>query len=75
MSAKGRAPKMTDSEIVELLETTDEWAGRPFTHTTELEERTDMTRQGLRQRLEKLVKEREEIKRHKPSRDVIYWIS
>jgi len=64
---------MTDEELVRLLETTEEWAGRPFTDVTELADRIDMTRQGVRQRLESLVEEREGIKRHKPSRDVIYW--
>jgi len=64
---------MSDDELIHQLETTEEWAGRPFTDTTELAERVGMTRQAVRQRLQKLVHEHEEIKRHKPSRDVIYW--
>jgi len=64
---------MSDAELVQLLDTTEEWAGRPFTDATELADHTDLTRQAIRQRLEKLVKKRERIKRHKPSRDVIYW--
>lgn len=64
---------MTDGELIELLDTAEEWAGRPFTHTTELAEESDMSRQAIRERLEALVDEEEEIKRHKPSRDVIYW--
>lgn len=73
MSAQGRLPKMTDEEIVRLLDNTEEWAGRPFTDATELSDKTGITRQGIRQRIEKLVDNRERIKRHKPSRDVIYW--
>jgi len=64
---------MTDGELVQLLETTEEWAGRPFTDAKELSEKAGMSRQGVRQRLEKLVECYEHIKRHKPSRDVIYW--
>lgn len=64
---------MTDAELVKLLKTTEEWAGRPFTDTIELSKRASMSRQGVRQRLEKLVEERSDVKRHKPSRDVIYW--
>lgn len=73
MSSKGRSPKMTDSQLIELLETTDQWADRPFTDAKELSERVGMSRQGVRQRLEELVEEHQHIKRHKPSRDVIYW--
>ena len=73
MSSKGRSPKMSDRELIRLLETTDEWAGRPFTDTVELAGQTDLTRQAVRQRLEALVQEHDHIKRHKPSRDVIYW--
>ena len=65
---------MTDDELVRLLDQTDEWAGRPFTDAKEIAERVDMTRQGVRQRLEKLVDKHDDVKRHKPSRDVIYWL-
>jgi len=73
MSSKGRSPKVTDDDLVQLLETTEEWAGRPFTDTKEVSDRVEISRQGVRQRLEKLVEEYDHIKRHKPSRDVIYW--
>jgi hypothetical protein len=73
MSSKGRSPKMTDRELIRLLKTTEDWAGRPFTDAKELSEQAGMSRQGVRQRLEKLVDECEQVKRHKPSRDVIYW--
>jgi len=64
---------MSDKQLIQLLETTEEWAGRPFTDAKEVSSQVDMSRQGTRQRLESLVEEYEHIKRHKPSRDVIYW--
>lgn len=64
---------MTDRELIQLLETTETWAGRPFTDAKELSEQAGMSRQGVRQRLEKLVEKHDHIRRHKPSRDVIYW--
>ena len=72
MSTRGRDPAMSDGELVELIANCDEWAGRPFTDATELAGHVDMTRQGVRHRLEQLVEDGK-VKRHKPSRDVIYW--
>jgi DNA-binding Lrp family transcriptional regulator len=63
---------MSDTDLIRMIQESEEWAGRPFTSANELAERVDMTRQGVRQRLEQLV-DNGEIKRHKPSRDVIYW--
>ena len=64
---------MTDDELIDLLKRSEEWADRPFTHATELAEETDITRQGIRERLENLVEKTENVKRYKPSRDVIYY--
>lgn len=64
---------MSDEELYEEVASAESWAGRPFTHASELAERVDLTRQGVRQRLEDLVDEREDIERYKPSRDVIYY--
>lgn len=73
MGGRGKSTKMTDGELIELLKSTETWADRPFTDANELSDKGDMSRQAVRQRLEKLVEEHEHIKRHKPSRDVIYW--
>jgi predicted ArsR family transcriptional regulator len=74
MCASGKFQKMSDEEIIEILETANSWAGRPFTSAHEIADRTDMTRQAVRERLEDLVTEKEDVKRYKPSRDVIYWM-
>jgi hypothetical protein len=75
MCASRQVRKMSDEQLLELLATTEEWAGRPFTSAREIaaQSDSDISRQGARQRLEQLVDQRDEIRRYKPSRDVIYW--
>jgi predicted transcriptional regulator len=63
---------MSDDKLIELIESSEEWTGRPFTHAQEIAKEVDMTRQAVRYRLEEMV-EQGELRRYKPSRDVIYW--
>lgn len=73
MATKGRDPIMTDAELVTLLETTEDWAGRPFTSAPELAERVDISRQAVHSRLQELV-EQGVVRKYKPGRGAIYWI-
>jgi predicted transcriptional regulator len=63
---------MTDSELLELIETSDEWAGRPFTSAPELADRVDITRQAIHNRLQSLVDEGK-IQKYKSGQSAIYW--
>ena len=65
---------MTDDELYHEVATAESWAGRPFTHASEVAERVGLTRQAVRQRLEDLVETHEDLHRYKPARDVIYYV-
>jgi DNA-binding IclR family transcriptional regulator len=72
MAASGRKPKMSDDELVELVRTSDDWAGRPFTTAPELADRVGMSRQGVHRRLQTLVKEGR-IEKYKSGQSAVYW--
>jgi transposase len=76
MSSRGRAPSMTDEELLEMLQSTDEWADRPFTSAPEIAEQSDVeyTRQAVHERLQKLVKQVDSVRKYKPGRSAIYWV-
>jgi len=65
---------MSDKEILELVASCADWADRPVTTATEIQERVDanVTRQAVHRRLQKLCDEGE-IERHKPGQATIWW--
>jgi len=67
---------MSDDEFLELLQSTDEWAGRPFTSAPEIAERPDVqyTRQAVHERLQTLVQQEDSVRKYKPGRSAIYWV-
>jgi DNA-binding Lrp family transcriptional regulator len=66
---------MSDTEILELVATCDNWADRPVTTATEIQEMVDasVTRQAVHRRLQKLSDEGR-IERHKPGQATIWWV-
>jgi biotin operon repressor len=64
---------MTDEELIELLRTAEEWAGRPFTSAPELSEKVGLSRQAVHQRLQQVVDEHRNIRKYKPGQSAIYW--
>jgi len=74
MATKGRDPTVSDSELYELLATTEDWAGRPFTSAPELAERVNISRQAVHRRLQDLVEGRPDVRKYKPGRSAIYWV-
>jgi len=72
MPAKGRQPNVSDSEILELIQTSQEWLGRPFVTASELADRLDMSRQGVHRRLQNLA-DNGDIRKYKPGRAAIWW--
>jgi len=69
-----RGRKMSDEQLYQLIQTTEEWADRPFTTAPELAEQTEVTRQAVHSRLQNLLDERENLRKYKPGRAAIYWI-
>jgi predicted ArsR family transcriptional regulator len=65
---------MSDEEIIELVETCDEWTDndRPVTTASELAERLDVSRQAVHKRLQSLVDEGK-MQKYKPGRSAIWW--
>jgi response regulator of citrate/malate metabolism len=63
---------MSDSELVELVDTCEAWGNKPFTTAPELSEKVGMSRWGVQKRLEALV-ENGEIRKYKPGQAAIYW--
>jgi len=65
---------MTDTEILELVATCDDWADRPVTTATEIQEmvEADVTRQAVHRRLQKLHDEGS-IRRHKAGQATLWW--
>jgi len=67
---------MSDEELLEILQSADEWAGRPFTSAPEIAERPDVqyTRQAVHERLQRLVDNEDCVRKYKPGRSAIYWV-
>jgi len=63
---------MTDAEIQELVATSEEWSGKPFTTAPELAEKIGMSRQGVHSRLQTLVEEGR-IEKYRPGQSAVYW--
>lgn len=63
---------MTDEQLIELVDTCDEWADRPVATASEIAEMLNVTRQAVHKRLEQLH-ERGEIRKYKPGRSAVWW--
>lgn len=72
MGTRGPEPVMSDEELLHLVDTAEDWAGRPFTTAPELAEKIGISRQAVHERLQTLVDEGK-IQKYKPGQSAIYW--
>lgn len=64
---------MTDEELLNLIRTSEDWSGRPFTSAPELATKIGLSRQAVHSRLQQLVEEYDEVKKYKPGQSAVYW--
>jgi len=64
---------MTDSELVELVDTCEAWGNKPFTTAPELSDKVGMSRWGVQKRLESLV-EADTVEKYTAGQAAIYWV-
>lgn len=71
--SRGPDPSISDDELIDIVERSDHYWGRPFVTANEIAEQVNMSRQGVHRRLEKLH-EKGDIRKYKAGRGVIWWI-
>jgi predicted transcriptional regulator len=72
MADTNRNKKMSDDEILDLVDNAYERTGKPFTTATEIAEKFDVTRQAVHSRLE-TMRQNGEVEKYLPARTAIYW--
>lgn len=64
---------MSDEELLDLLRSTQDWAGKPFTTAPELAEKIGISRQAVHRQLQDVVEGSSDVRKYKPGQSAIYW--